>query len=340
MLAQTTEWHGDFFVSWRLWHGVKSHTALRTVTLAALVAAVGQVTLGGLVRVTGSGLGCPDWPLCDGRAIPSLEFSALIEYAHRLSAIVLGILVLATVVLAWRFYRGDVWITVSITAALAFVVVAAILGGITVLTELAWWIVLVHLGTAELAVACLVVAVVAAWSADGEAASLRTGLGKPNWYYSLLFVTLVGLFAVILFGSYMVGRGYGSACGVWPLCNGTVLPQGEAFLVHMSHRIGVALVGVLIAGTVVAAWSRRTSWPGLRWVALAVAGFFAVQVVVGAATVWTDFSLSLKSLHLSVATLLWMSLVFLAAITFAPQKLRVTGLRESHPESVVKAVAP
>ncbi len=326
-------------MSWRLGRGVKSHSALRALTLAALVAAVGQVTLGGVVRVTGSGLGCPDWPLCDGRVIPSLEISTLIEYSHRLSATALGLLVLATTVMAWWSHRDNVRVTASNTAALALVVVAALLGGITVLTELAWWMVLVHLGVAELAVACLVVAVVAAWNADSKTGPVRTGPGELNRYYSLLVVTLVGLFAVILFGSYMVGRGYGSVCATWPLCNGSVLPQGEAFLVHMSHRISVALVGVSIAGTAAAAWSRKDQQPSLAMIALVAAGLFIVQAAIGAATVWTGFSLPLKSLHLSVATLLWMSIVLLAAVTFLPQWLPRRAHLGPRLDSVVKGMA-
>ena len=59
-----------------------SHTSqksLQSLTIIAIVAAVGQVTLGGVVRATGSGLGCPDWPLCYGSIIPPLNSAALIE---------------------------------------------------------------------------------------------------------------------------------------------------------------------------------------------------------------------------------------------------------------------
>ena len=55
----------------------------------ALAAAVAQISLGGIVRITDSGLGCPDWPLCHGKLLPPLELHTLIEYSHRLSASVL-----------------------------------------------------------------------------------------------------------------------------------------------------------------------------------------------------------------------------------------------------------
>ena len=85
--------------------GRKVNLAFRIVAVSSLIAALGQVTLGGVVRVTESGLGCPDWPLCHGGIIPPFELSTLIEYAHRLSASVLGLIVLALAALAWLFYR-------------------------------------------------------------------------------------------------------------------------------------------------------------------------------------------------------------------------------------------
>src|SRR3989304_919854 len=84
----------------------------------ALLAALGTwalVAVGGLVRVTESGLGCPDWPLCDGRGIPHSEKTALFEWSHRVTAapgwivgvhFVIGLLMLGvavvTAVAAWR----------------------------------------------------------------------------------------------------------------------------------------------------------------------------------------------------------------------------------------------
>ena len=67
------------------------------LSILAVLAAIAQVTLGGVVRVTGSGLGCPDWPLCYGQIVPPFQLDALIEYSHRLSGAILGVLVLLAV---------------------------------------------------------------------------------------------------------------------------------------------------------------------------------------------------------------------------------------------------
>src|SRR5436190_23564679 len=64
-----------------------------------------QIALGGVVRVTGSGLGCPDWPLCHGRPYPPADLNAIIEYSHRTVGAITGVLIIATVVAAWAVFR-------------------------------------------------------------------------------------------------------------------------------------------------------------------------------------------------------------------------------------------
>ncbi|TMD17067.1 MAG: heme A synthase, partial [Chloroflexi bacterium] len=70
----------------------------RRVFLLAAIFAYLQIALGGVVRVTGSGLGCPDWPLCHGRPYPPADLNAIIEYSHRTVGAITGVLIIATVV--------------------------------------------------------------------------------------------------------------------------------------------------------------------------------------------------------------------------------------------------
>ena len=272
-----------------------------------------------------SGLGCPDWPLCHGQIIPPLELTTLIEYSHRLSATALGVLVLATAVMAWRTCCDDLRAIVSSTMALALVVVAAVLGGITVWVELAWWVVLLHLGIAEFVVACIVVAAAAGWKVRQAPRADAAGDSAYGWFDLLVAGSVVSVFALILLGSYMVGKGYGSACDTWPLCGGSLLPEGSAALVHMAHRFVTALIGVLVAATVIAAWTRRAQSPRLLWASLLAAALLVAQSLVGAATVWTGFAAPLKSIHLSVATLLWVAIVFVATVQFLPHRLAASN---------------
>src|SRR2546425_289846 len=76
----------------------------RVAFLTALFAYL-QIALGGVVRVSGSGLGCPDWPLCNGRPYPPADAHAIVEYSHRAVGSVTGLLIIATVVMAWIVFR-------------------------------------------------------------------------------------------------------------------------------------------------------------------------------------------------------------------------------------------
>src|SRR2546425_11291212 len=76
----------------------------RVAFLTALFAYL-QIALGGVVRVSGSGLGCPDWPLCNGRPYPAADIHSIIEYSHRTVGTITGVLLIATVITAWIVFR-------------------------------------------------------------------------------------------------------------------------------------------------------------------------------------------------------------------------------------------
>jgi heme A synthase len=124
---------------------------LAAVTTAATFA---LIAAGGLVRATDSGLGCPGWPLCYGRIVPPLEAHAIIEYAHRLSATAVIVLVGALAIAAFvtRQPRRIRWLTVG---AIGLVLAQAVLGAIVVWGKLKADTVTLHLATALSLVAVL-----------------------------------------------------------------------------------------------------------------------------------------------------------------------------------------
>lgn len=294
----------------------------RTVALFGLVAAIAQVALGGVVRVTGSGDACPDWPLCHGQVIPPWDLNIWLEFSHRLSASALGALVLIATLLAWRQRRRARTAVFSITAALALVLAAAVLGGLTVLTELSWWARLIHLALAEMVVACMVIAWLAAPGGSAVGAGPDPAKRRMRGDRILGLSALSALLAVILYGSYMVGFNYGAACTSWPMCQGNRIPEALPFVLNMGHRVSSVVAAALVFWLCHRAWVIEPTRGRLRGFAVLAAIFMLAAILLGALMVWLDFSILMRSLHLVIATLVWASTVGLVAAMPVPVRLR------------------
>src|SRR3954467_13083307 len=94
---------------------------------AGLVA--GLIVLGGVVRITGSGMGCGDhWPLCDGKWFPPLDVPTMIEISHRWVAALVTIVVLAMTAVAWIKHRANRYLRDPATLASLLLVVQVLLG--------------------------------------------------------------------------------------------------------------------------------------------------------------------------------------------------------------------
>jgi cytochrome c oxidase assembly protein subunit 15 len=114
------------------------------VTAVALAALALIVLTGAGVRITGSGLGCPDWPKCYGRTVPPLDVHAVIEYGNRLLTGFVGIAVIAAAVLAF-FRKPYRWHLALFGALLPLGVIGqAILGALVVKYHLAPGLVMSH----------------------------------------------------------------------------------------------------------------------------------------------------------------------------------------------------
>ena len=169
----------------------------RRLFLLAAIFAYLQIALGGVVRVTGSGLGCPDWPLCHGRPYPPANVNAIIEYSHRTVGAITGVLIIAAVVAAWAVYRqrrpAVAWVA---TAALAAVAVEGGLGGIVVASELTPWLVAVHLGLAMIILGGLIATAVL---------SLPESRGSgDDRFLRLAWSTVAATYVLLLTGSSVV----------------------------------------------------------------------------------------------------------------------------------------
>ena len=284
----------------------------KVVALLSLVVSFIQIALGGFVRASESGLGCPDWPLCHGKIIPPFEFHTLIEYSHRLNGSLLGILVAVLLIICIMRYRRDTQLMLANYAAFTLVVSAGILGGITVITELAWWIRLIHLGIAQFLAACLMyITYKFAFDNLSNDYSYLNPIRAWKWKI-ILCVSLV--FLLIVSGSYMVGIGASSSCSSWPLCKGLSIPDGISYQVHMGHRyisvVTLAFVGYISIELMIHAKGNKL----IKRVTHSALGLLGIQIILGAVTVWSGFSSHMKVTHLSVATLVWLSVILMSLV--------------------------
>ena len=260
-----------------------------TLAWAAAVCTYLLIVLGAVVRITGSGLGCGEhWPLCNGHVFPPLnDIGTVIEWSHRLVAALVTILVTALAAYGWLLRRGA---RSGEQVALGLLVVQIVLGAITVKLSLPPWTVILHLGTAMLLLATLIVA------ARGlrVAPPSRAGL----WVLTLGFVT-------VLLGALTANLGAASACLGFPLCNGQLVPHGNYLQsIQWTHRL---LAYTLFGYSVWWAWRTRAR------VAWAVVALVTLQMAVAAAMVLLGLPRSLQALHVAVGTGVWAGIVIAAA---------------------------
>ena len=285
------------------------YRALVYVTLAASFLVV---VWGGIVRVTGSGLGCPDWPLCHGQFLPGLDPETRIEWFHRFIAIAGGLSLAALGLVTIARYREHRRTLTFVVAAGVLYVVQALLGAIVVLLELPHTWVTAHLANAEILLAVLtVLAVEVRWPA--LAARVR---GAP--WTALVLAAAVGTFVLLLSGAYVRGADASTACTTWPFCDDDAFPAFGAPAVHMAHRWVAAVVGVVLIAACWQAWRHRREAPGLGALAILTAGAFAVQVAVGAANPLSGFSPWVLGAHPALASLVWCLTVALTAVAWRP----------------------
>ncbi len=285
----------------------------RLLVYLTLLASFLVVVWGGVVRVTGSGLGCPDWPLCHGHFLPGLDPATQIEWFHRFLGIAGGLTLASLVAITITRYRAERrLVALTVTAGVLYVL-QAVLGAIVVLLELPDTWVTAHLANAELILAVLTVLAVGVRWPRTFAARER---GAP--WTALLLAATVGTYVLLLSGAYVRGAGAATACTTWPLCDEGSLPLFGAAGIHMAHRFIAAVVGTVVFAACWYGWRHRREAEGLGPLSIATAVVFLAQVVLGALNPLTTFSPWALGAHPAVASLLWCCVVAMTVVAWHP----------------------
>jgi heme A synthase len=293
------------------------------LALATGLATFALIIVGGVVRVSDSGLGCGPggsgfhgWPFCNGDIVPGLDLNSVIEYTHRALAGAVGIMMIVLAVMA---IRQRVLVKAAV-ASVGLVIAQGLLGALTVEENLEEGLVAAHLGLAMALLALMLYI----WRQSRQGAQSPGVSGQGDARLRPLSVVAAGLvLCTVVAGGYMAGtQKYGRpdyqlgdgahhACGKeFPTCNGGFMPFGDARLVdiHLTHRLFMYLA--VIAVSVLAFMLLRR---GMKRSAHILGGILVTQVLVGALNVWLDEYELLILAHLALGTLLWaasMNVVF------------------------------
>jgi protoheme IX farnesyltransferase len=312
--------------------------AFRTLAVATTVSTVLLIAWGGVVRATGSGDGCPDWPRCFGQWVPRLEYHTVIEYLHRFLAVLSASLSFALAGTGvWSLIRSREDSVPRVAAWLAVVlaplfVVQAAIGGWIIATHEDPGVVTLHFAVAFVVLAIAVAITVLAW---------LTQPGGVRSYARLAAVTALATYSLLLVGTYVRAEGAGLAFRDWPLMSGRLLPDlsqpgaGPMF----AHRLLAIVVTSLVAWCAVRARTMRPRSVRLVRLSTVALVLIGVQIAVGGLNVVTELATWARSAHVATSALIWAAVVGLAVVARREPSDDLVRLAEVE-EDTAEAAAP
>tara|TARA_B110000467_G_scaffold164555_1_gene194266 strand:+ start:2682 stop:3530 length:849 start_codon:yes stop_codon:yes gene_type:complete len=270
------------------------------------------------VRLTGSGLSCPDWPLCYGLWFPDQDklskitdvnyefYQIMLEWIHRFNAAIFiapVTLLLFFVGLKATKNRKIKTILYSIMIVLAM---QGLMGGFTVFDKNSPWSVAAHLGFA-LGLMFLVIKIFLV--------SLRLKTIKPlpnkNKKIFILYITIIIVLATMLMGAIVSKSGSSLACDLWPQCSS----DGDSLLqynkiIHISHRF-LAVISAIFIVLVVYNYNQIIKYKIISNIRNILILLTTLQILLGATVIFTELNLFIAMLHQSIAVLIFIVLSFL-----------------------------
>jgi len=302
-----------------------SNPWLHRFSILLAVAVLGLLCIGGLVTSHGAGMAVPDWPNTFGYNMFFFPISKWVggvfyEHSHRLFASLVGFLTIILAVWLW-ISEERAWLRWCGVAALGAVILQGVLGGLRVV----WMkdeIGIFHAALAQLffALVSSIALFLSRWWAQAPRAS-TSGLVPVR---SLALWTTVLIFAQLLLGASMRHQHAGLSIPDFPLAYGNVWPATDPdsiarynqlrtesvaanpitsfqVLLQMVHRLTAGGIVIMVAVTASLAWRRTTGLPRAFLAAWPVLIIF--QVILGAATIWTNKSADVATAHVAIGAL-------------------------------------
>ncbi|MEX1263801.1 MAG: heme o synthase [Actinomycetota bacterium] len=292
-------------------------TRFQKLAVSTTVSTLALIAWGGVVRATGSGDGCPDWPTCFGSWVPRWEYHTLIEYMHRALGVVSGLmavaLAVAGVVELVRARRGQPNATPRPAVVLAVMLVPLFgvqgaLGGAVVNSALDPAVVTLHFGLAMIVLGVVIAATTLSFQPARR--------GGDRGYARLTLIAALATFALLLVGTYVRAEGAGLAFRDWPLMGGRLVPSlGPPGAAEMfAHRVLAIGAAALVLWLVVRARTMTQRSAMLVRLSTAAGALFLGQIAVGGVNVITDLSTWPRALHVAMSAAIWATMVALAVV--------------------------
>ncbi|MFN8175905.1 MAG: COX15/CtaA family protein [Solirubrobacteraceae bacterium] len=283
-----------------------SPLAFRRVTYVAFGALVAIVLTGAAVRLTGSGLGCPDWPRCYGKVAPPLQVHALVEFSNRIFSGLVGVTAIGAALLGFfrKPFRREL-------AALGIllpigVVAQAVLGGLTVESGLKPGYVMAHY---VLSMMILDASFALAWCATYEPGERRRSTDRVGTWAVRALLPLGS--ATILVGTAATASGpHAGASGTGEIVKRLDFRGADTLSwVVQRHGALAVLLGISVVAVVALLHRRAGDRRAVRPL-VAVLGLMAAQGVVGIVQYNAKLPTELVWVHVSLAVATWVALLW------------------------------
>ncbi len=292
---------------------------------ATLVANAVIILTGGLVRLTGSGLGCPTWPRCTSESfVPHSELGVhgIIEFSNRMLTYVLIAVVVAAFVAVWRWAGSTRSLRWHVGLIAAGVPLQGVIGGISVLTQLNPWVVALHLVLSMALVAASMWLVLRVRTAV-RAPSVAATTGPTPLVRRLVVATYAVSWVVVWLGTVVTGSG--------PHAGDVNAPRNELSPQTMSH-VHAASVYVLVALTVAVCVAVRSGAVARAARLLLVVEL--AQGVIGFVQYYEGLPIAVVALHLVGAAILVSAATAVLVVTLSPR-----SATDGHPRGRRESVA-
>ncbi len=298
---------------------MNSHRLLRILAIITSISSYVILVMGSIVTNTGSGQGCGNsWPFCHGQIIPgTITVAGLIEYSHRVTSSVDGLLVVALTAGTWFLYRKDFRAKLFGFMSLFFVILQGALGALTVVYEGTYvklWLLSVHFGLSLIALASVVLLTIRLYQLHAQT---RQSYVEPHLDGKGLQYALWGLAAltyiVVYTGALVEHAGAVAACGQQVVgCGTTYLPSLTSLAgIQVLHRYAASSLWILVLAVLIVVVrnysGRRDLVRGAWWAFILI----TLQAISGMIIVFTSGQLLAALLHITIISSFFSVLCYL-----------------------------